>query len=87
MLVELRLVHALRDPVEVGKEIRHKLTRLMLPLLRVAQEVVDQRLGMHLLLDVERRRVHHEVAPILLVLPAPHQLGIQVPVPPLVRNA
>ena len=46
--------------------------------LRSAQQIVDQRLGVDLLLDVERRRVDDEVAPVLLILPAPDELGIEV---------
>ena len=42
---------------------------------------------MHLLLDVERRRLDDEVAPVLLVLAAPDELRIEVAVAPLVRDA
>src|ERR1022692_3777370 len=41
---------------------------------------------MDLLLDVEGRRVDDEIAPILLVLPPPHELRIQIPVAALVRH-
>ena len=34
--------------------------------LGTARQVIDDRLGMNFLLDVERRRVHHEVGPVLL---------------------
>ena len=37
-------------------------------------------LGMHALLDVERRRVDDQVGPVLLVLAAPDQLRVQVAV-------
>jgi hypothetical protein len=47
-------------------------------LLGAPQQVVDQHLGVHLLLDVERRRVDDEIAPVLLVLAAPDQLRVQV---------
>ena len=43
-----------------------------------AQQIVDQDLGMDLLLDVERRGVDDEIAPVLLILAAPDQLGIEV---------
>src|ERR1043166_10292232 len=33
---------------------------------------------MHLLLDVERRRLNDEVAPVLIVLPAPYELRIEI---------
>ena len=39
---------------------------------------------MDALLDVERRRVDHEVRDVLLVLAAPHKLRVQVTVAPLV---
>ena len=35
---------------------------------------------MDLLLDVERRRVDNEIAPVLLILATPHELGIEVSV-------
>src|SRR6266568_6582380 len=41
---------------------------------------------MHLLLDVERRRLHDEIAPVLGVLATPDELRIQIAVPPLVRD-
>ena len=43
-----------------------------------AQQVVDQRLGMDLFLDVQRRRVDDEVAPVLLVFAAPDELRIEI---------
>src|SRR5437867_26494 len=42
---------------------------------------------MDLLLDVERRSMDHEVAPVLLVLAAPDELGVQVAVAPLVGDS
>ena len=42
------------------------------------QQVVDQHLGVDLFLDVERRGVDDEVAPVLLILAAPDELGIEV---------
>ena len=58
-----------------------------LPGLRLALEVVDQRLGVDLLLDVERRRMDDEVAPVLLVLAAPDELRVEVAVAALVGDA
>ena len=46
----------------------------------MAQQVVDQHLGVHLFLDVERRGVHHQIGPVLLILAAPDQLRVQVAV-------
>src|SRR5437667_7066004 len=84
VLVELRLVHALGNTVEVREEVRNDLARLLAPLSRTAQQVVDQHLGMDLLLDVERRRLDDEVTPVLLILAAPDVLRIQMAVAPLV---
>src|SRR5712692_1788092 len=42
---------------------------------------------MDLLLDVERRRLGDQVAPVLLVLAAPDELGVEVAVAPLVGDA
>ena len=52
-----------------------------------AQQVVDQHLGVDLLLDVERRRVDDEVAPVLLILAAPDELRVEVAVAALVGDA
>ena len=55
--------------------------------LRLAQQVVDQHLGMDLLLDVERRGMDDEIAPVLLVLAAPDELRVEVAVAALVGDA
>src|SRR5437879_5488837 len=44
-------------------------------------------LGMDLLLDVERRRLDDEVAPVLLILAAPDELRVEIAVAPLVGDA
>ena len=41
---------------------------------------------MHLLLDEQRRRLHHEVRPVLRVLAAPYELRVEVAVTPLVGH-
>ena len=46
----------------------------------LAQEIVDQHLGVNLFLDVEGRGVDDEVAPVLLVLSPPDELGVEVSV-------
>ena len=63
------------------------LAGLVLTLLRGAKQIVDQHLRLDLLLDVERRRMNDEIAPILLILPAPDELGIEVAIAPLVGHA
>ena len=78
VLVELGLVHAVRDAVEVGEEIGRELPGLVLALARVAQQVVDEHLRMDFFLDVKRRGVDDEVAPVLLVFSAPDELRVEV---------
>ena len=51
---------------------------LVLLFLGLAQQVVNERLGVDLFLDVERRGVDDEVGPILLILAAPDELGVEV---------
>ena len=84
MLVEIRAVGALGQPVEVREQVclvhafrdRVVLRGLVAP----AAQVVDEHLGVHLLLDVERRRLHDEVGEVLLVLAAPDELRVEVAV-------
>ena len=52
-----------------------------------AQQIVDQNLGMNFFLDVERRRVDDEVAPVLLVLAAPDELRIEIGVARILYRA
>jgi hypothetical protein len=82
VLVKLGFVHALWNAVEVGKEIRRGRSLVMLALLRGAPQVIDEHLGVNLFLDVERRNVDDEVTPVLLILPAPDDLGIEVGIGP-----
>jgi len=77
VLVEVGLVSALGETVEVGEQ-RRLLVLGRLALARAAAQVVDQRLGVHFLLDVERRRGDHQVAPVGAVLAAPYQLRVEV---------
>ena len=53
----------------------------------LAQQVVDQHLGVDLLLDVERRGMDDQIGPVLLVLAAPDQLRVEVAVAALVGHA
>ena len=65
VLVELGARVVARQAIEVGEQVglESRLPREPLGLRRlaVAQQVVDQRLRMHLLLDEERRCLHHQV--------------------------
>ncbi len=83
VLVELGLVSARGDAVEVGEEVQVGAALGAGAVAALAGKLVDQRLGVHLLLDVERRRRHHQIAPILLVLAAPDELRIEVAIAPL----
>ena len=86
MLVEVGAVGPFGQAVEVGEHIQ--LLPLILPaFLGLPHQVGDERLGVDLLLDVERRHVDHQVGQVLLVLAPPYQLGIQVPVAALVGLA
>ena len=75
VLIELGAGVFARQAVEVGEKVDLKTRLARKPLrlrrLAVSQQVVDQRLRMHLLLDEERRRLYHQVRPVLLVLAAP----------------
>ena len=50
----------------------------MLRLPCLAQQVINERLGVNLFLDVERWRVDDEVTPVLLIFSTPDELGIEV---------
>src|SRR5690242_20079106 len=83
MLVELGLVRSLGNTVEVGEEVRRERPGLVGVLFRHAQQIVDQHLRVDLLLDVERRCMNDEIAPVLLVLAAPDELRVEVGVAPV----
>ena len=51
--------------------------------LALRPQVLDQRLGVHLLLKIDRRRLDDEVGPVGYVLAAPDELRVQVRVTPL----
>jgi len=86
VLVELRLGLGAGEAVEVGEEVEVRARLFRLALAAPAQEIVDQHLRMDLLLNVERRCRYDEIRPILLVLPPPDQLRIEIAVAPLVRH-
>ena len=90
VLVELGLGAVVRQAVEVGEQVGLGLGRGVLavpaPVLRPAPQVVDEDLGVDLLLDEERRRLRDEVRPVLLVLAAPDELRVEVAVAALVGD-
>src|SRR5262249_51841526 len=52
----------------------------------LTDQVVDQDFGMDLLLDVERRSRHNQAGPVLIILPAPDELRIEIPVAAVVSQ-
>ena len=54
-------------------------------LLAPGPQVVDQRLGMHLLLKVDRRRVDGQLG-LIRILPTPDELRIEIAVAPLIGH-
>ena len=80
--VELGAVHARGHAVEGGEQV--DLTRLAGE--GLLAQVIDEHLGVDLLLDVERRRRHHQVGPVLQVLAPPDQLRVEVAVAALVGH-
>ena len=86
VLVELGAVGALGQAVEVGEHV-DLIARGLPAVARLARQVVDQRLGLDFLLDVQGRHVDHQVVEVLVVLTAPDELGVQVAIAPLVGLA
>ena len=84
--VEFGRCRAVGQTVEIGEEVRRGGRLLLPPFLGLPQQVVDQDLWVHLLLDVERRRLDHEIGGILLVLAAPDELRVEVAVAALIGN-
>ena len=54
---------------------------LRLCFFRLPKEIVDQHLRMNLFLNIERRGIDNEIAPVLLILPTPDELGVEIGVP------
>ncbi len=78
MLIELCLVHALRDAVKIREEVDLESRGLRIGLPCLPEEVVDQHLRVDLLLYVEWRGIDDKIAPVLVILSAPDELGIEV---------
>ena len=87
MLVELGPIHAFGDAVEVGEKVGLHSGGLRLCFFRLPKEIVDQHLRMNLFLNIERRGVDNEIAPVLLILPTPDELGVEISVPWILRPA
>jgi hypothetical protein len=85
--VELRQRLLVGQTVEIGEQVRHWRRLLLAALFALPQEIVDQNLRVHLLLDVEGRRLDDQIGPVLLVLAPPNQLRIEIAVAPPVLFA
>ncbi|NYH97084.1 hypothetical protein [Novosphingobium marinum] len=84
LVVRVELGPCLRiDTVEIGEEVGRVIGFVALA---GAFQILDQRLGMDLLLNVERRRLDHEVRPVRHILSPPHQLRIEIAIAPLVGD-
>ena len=81
VLVELSPVNSIWNTVEVGEEVGLCSDGLRLCFFCLPKEIVDQYLRMNLFLNVERRGVDNEIAPVLLILPTPDKLGVEIGVP------
>jgi hypothetical protein len=84
VLVELGQRLLVGQPVEIGEEVRHRRRRLVPPRFALPHQIIDQDLRVHLLLDVERRRLDDQIGPVLLVLAAPHELRVEIAVAALI---
>ena len=74
VLVELGAASGSSNAVEIGEEVGR--VSYASRSRGATLQVVDDRLGVDLLLDVERRRLHDEVGPVLPVLAAPDELRV-----------
>ncbi len=71
MLIELGLIYALGNTVEVSEQASLS-TRLARPgFFGLSQEIVDQGFGLDLFLYIQWRCVNDEIAPVLLILATP----------------
>ena len=91
VLVELRPGIIVREPVEVGKQVRLELRSVTaLPSLRAAglpAQIIDQYLGMHLLLNEQGGSRNDKIGSIALILATPDELWIEIAIPTSIRSA
>ena len=73
-----------RDAIEIREQIRRILW--LCPPLACAFQILDNRLGVDFLLNIQWRRLNDQVRPIRHVLPPPHQLRIKIRIAPLIRH-
>jgi hypothetical protein len=78
VLVKVGPIHAFRNAVEVCEQIDLRAELLRACLFRLSEQVVDKYLGLYFFLDIERRCVDNEIAPVLLILAAPNKLRVEI---------
>jgi len=78
MLVKLQPRLRVGQAVEIVEERKLRAHLLAAPVPGAPLQVVDDRLGVDFFLDVQRRRRHHQIRPVLFILAPPHQLRVQV---------
>ncbi|MHB1609883.1 MAG: hypothetical protein ACYCXX_14875 [Acidiferrobacter thiooxydans] len=76
--VELGLIRAFRNAIEVREQIAHGARRHLPAFPGAAQKVINPRLRANLSLDSERRCVHDKIAPALSILASPDELPVEV---------
>jgi hypothetical protein len=84
--VKFRPVHATGQAVEIGEQIGRGINRLLRAPGAFALQIVDQRLRMDFLLDVERRRFHPQILAVLRILAAPDELRVEVGIPGIAQG-
>ena len=75
VLIKFRALLGIVKAVEIGEEVR-RVGRLPRLRLGAPHEIVDDRLGVDLLLNIQRRRLHDEIGPVLPILAAPDKLRV-----------
>ena len=88
MLIKLGLGVVVRQAVEIRINVR-KVSLFFACLffgISAITQIVNQHFRMHLLLNEQRWRLHHQLRPAKLILATPDKLRIEIPVAPFVRN-
>ena len=75
VLIKFRALLGIVEAIEIGEEVR-RVARLLRFRLGAPHEIVDDRLGVDLFLNIKRRRLHDEIGPVLPVLAAPDKLRV-----------
>src|SRR3984893_6246797 len=73
------------EPVKIVKEVDlRRVLALTLP--RLPPQILDQRLGVNFLLNIDRRRGNEQRLAILLILAAPDELRIEIGIARIAQN-